>query len=178
MRLAFAASRLNRLIASASFTAPGFITFTALLRPIFTCSARYTRPMPPSPSFFSTRYRSAMMVPIRSVPPSSDLSAEPSRGQNRSSAGYSVPQVGQIFGPDTLDALDAEDLVADEDAEPRLQQAIAMDGEGDAIPAARVVNEEFGVLAADLRVATTHRRIVRKDPVSGFAADEHRARRR
>ena len=52
--LAFAASRLNRLMASASFTMPGFMTFNALLRPIFTCSARYTVPMPPSPSFFVT----------------------------------------------------------------------------------------------------------------------------
>src|SRR5215216_7207823 len=98
-----------------------------------------------------------MMDPISSVPPPCALSAEPSRGQNRSSAGYSVPQVGQIFGADTLHALDAEDLVADEDAVPRHHQAIAMHGEGDAIPATRIVHEEFGVLAADLRVATTHR---------------------
>src|SRR5688572_24803711 len=119
-----------------------------------------------------------MIDPIKSVPPSCARSAEPSRGQNRSSAGYSVPQVGQIFGADTLDALDAEDLVADEDALSRLQQAIAMNGEGDAIPATRVVHEEFGVLAADLRVAATHRWIVRKDPVAGFAAEEHRARGR
>ena len=55
-----------------------------------------------------------MIDPIRSAPPPCALSAEPSRGQNRSSAGYSVPQVGQIFGADTLDALDPEDLVADE----------------------------------------------------------------
>ena len=117
-----------------------------------------------------------MMDPIRSVPPPSAFSAEPSRGQNRSSAGYSVPQVGQIFGADTLDALDAEDLIADEDALSGSQQTIAMNGEGDAIPAARVVHEEFGVLAADLRVATTHRRIVRENPVTGFAAEENRAR--
>ncbi len=51
MRLAFAASRLNRLIASASCIMPGFITFIALGRPIFTCSARNTWPIPPSPSF-------------------------------------------------------------------------------------------------------------------------------
>src|SRR5690349_21022173 len=169
MRLAFAASRLNRLIASASFTVPGFITFTALLRPIFTCSARYTWPIPPSPSFESTRYRSAMIDPMRSVPPPCAFSAEPSRGQNRSSAGYSVPQVGLIFGAVTLDALDPKDLVADEDPVPRHQEAIAMDGEGDAVPAARVVHEEFGVLAADLRVAATHRWIVRKHPVARFA---------
>src|SRR5450759_3360528 len=41
-RLALAASRLNRAMASASWFMPGFITFSALLRPIFTCSARYT----------------------------------------------------------------------------------------------------------------------------------------
>src|SRR5688572_25993235 len=119
-----------------------------------------------------------MMDPIKSVPPSCARSAEPSRGQNRSSAGYSVPQVGQILGVDTLDALDAKDLVADEDALSRAQQTIAVNGEGDAIPATRVVHEEFGVLAADLRVATTHRRVVRKYPVAGFAAEEHGARRR
>src|SRR3954452_12176618 len=118
-----------------------------------------------------------MIVPISPEPPPCDFSADPSRGQNRSSAGYSVPQVGQIFGAVTLDALDAKDLVADEDALSRPHQAIAVDGEGDAIPAARVVHEEFGVLAADLRVATTHRRIVRKHPVAGFASDLDRARR-
>src|SRR5512141_756332 len=106
-----------------------------------------------------------MMEPTSSEPPPCARSAEPSRGQNRSSAGYSVPQVGQIFGADTLHALDAKDLVADEDPVPRLQQAIAVHGEGDAVPATRIVHEELGVLAADLRVTATHRRIVRKHPV-------------
>jgi len=52
MRLAFAASRLKRATASGSCTMEGFITLMALRRPIFTCSARYTWPIPPSPSFF------------------------------------------------------------------------------------------------------------------------------
>ena len=51
MRLALDASRLNRLMASGSLAIEGFITLMALLRAIFTCSPRYTAPMPPSPSF-------------------------------------------------------------------------------------------------------------------------------
>ena len=50
-RDAFDASRLNRAMASGSVFIPGFITLSALLRPIFTCSARYTVPIPPLPSF-------------------------------------------------------------------------------------------------------------------------------
>src|SRR5688572_4570205 len=119
-----------------------------------------------------------MIEPIRSAPPPCARSAEPSRGQNRSSAGYSVPQVGQIFGAVTLDALDAEDLVAHEDALPGLELPVAVHRERHAVPAARVVHEELGVLAADLGVAATHRRIVREHPVTGFAADEDRACRR
>src|SRR5690242_17445724 len=102
-----------------------------------------------------------MMDPTMSVPPSCARSAVPSRGQNRSSDGYAVPHVGQIFteGAVTLQALDAQDLVADEHALARHEAAVAMHGECDAIPAARVVHEEFRVLAADLRVAAAHRRI-------------------
>src|SRR5215207_1921738 len=118
-----------------------------------------------------------MMEPMRSDPPPWARSADPSLGQNRSSAGYSVPQVGQIFGAVTLHALDAEDLVADEDPMPRLHHAIAVHGESDAVPAAGVVHEELGVLAADLGVPATHRRIVREHPVSGFATDHDGARR-
>src|SRR4051812_3209872 len=119
-----------------------------------------------------------MIEPMSSIPPSSARSADPSRGQNRSSDGYSVPQVGQIFTEDafTLQALDAEDLVAEEDALPHRELAVAVHGEGDAIPATRVVHEELRVLAPDLRVAAAHRRIVREHPVAGFAAELHRAR--
>src|SRR5919107_6033044 len=116
-----------------------------------------------------------MIDPTSSAPPPCARSADPSFGQNRSSAGYSVPQVGQIFGAVTLNALDAEDLVADEDAVSRLHQPIAVHGERDAVPAAGVVYEEFGVLAADLGVPATHRRIVREHPIPGFASDHHRA---
>src|SRR5215203_1895847 len=120
-----------------------------------------------------------MIEPIRSEPPPCARSAEPSLGQKRSSAGYSVPQVGQNFGKGTvtLHALDAEDLVADEDAMPGLHHAIAVHGEGDAVPAASVVHEELGVLAADLGVPATHRWIVREHPIAGFAADHDGARR-
>src|SRR5215207_2948715 len=118
-----------------------------------------------------------MIEPIRSAPPPCARNAEPSLGQKRSSAGYSVPQVGQIFGAVTLHALDAEDLVADEDAMPGLHHAIAVHGERDAVPAAGVVHEELGVLAADLGVPATHRRIVREYPIAGFATDHDGARR-
>src|SRR6478672_13967912 len=95
-----------------------------------------------------------MIDPMSSEPPSSALRADPSRGQNRSSDGYSVPHVGQIFteGAVTLQALDAQDLVADEDALARRELAVAVHGERDAIAAARVVDEELRVLAADFRV--------------------------
>src|SRR3982750_4954738 len=121
-----------------------------------------------------------MIDPTSSAPPSGARSAVPSRGQNRSSDGYSVPQVGQIFteGAFTLQALDAEDLVPNENALAGRELAVAVHGEGDPITAAGVVNEELGVLAPDLGVATAHRRIVRKHPVAGFATDLHRARRR
>src|SRR5258705_1145193 len=121
-----------------------------------------------------------MIEPMSSAPPSCARSAVPSRGQNRSSDGYSVPQVGQIFrvGAFTLQALDAQDLVPDEDALAGRELAIAVDGERDAIAAARVVHVELRVLAADLRVAAAHRRIVRKYPVAGFAAELHDARGR
>src|SRR3982750_4623675 len=120
-----------------------------------------------------------MIDPTSSAPPSTVRSAEPSRGQNRSSDGYSVPHVGQIFteGAFTLQALDAQDLVADEDALARREPTIAVHGERDAIAAASVVDEELRVLAADLGVAATHRRIVREHPVAGFAAEQHGARR-
>src|SRR6478736_6904339 len=121
-----------------------------------------------------------MTEPTMSVPPSSVRSAVPSRGQNRSSDGYSVPHVGHIFteGALTLQALDAQDLVADEDALARCELAVAVHGERDAIAAARVVDEELRVLAADLRVTAAHRRIVREHPVPGFAAEQHGARGR
>src|SRR6478609_8727887 len=101
-----------------------------------------------------------MTDPTSSEPPSSARSAVPSRGQNRSSEGNSVPQVGQIFkeGALTLQALDAQDLVPDEDALARRELPVAVHGERDAISAARVVDEELRVLAADLRVAAAHRR--------------------
>ncbi len=70
----------------------------ALLRPIFTCSARYTWPMPPSPSF------------LQHVVPVGDDRADqvvlaPCDAQRRAvlrtealrSLGYSVPHCGQIF---------------------------------------------------------------------------------
>src|SRR5215207_11748529 len=119
-----------------------------------------------------------MIEPMSSEPPPCARSAVPSRGQNRSSAGYSVPQVGHSFGAVTLDALDAEDLVAHEDALSGLELPVAVHRERHPVPAARIVHEEFGVLAADLGVAATHRRIVRKHPVAGFAPDEDRTRRR
>src|SRR4051812_12122687 len=121
-----------------------------------------------------------MMDPMISVPPSCARNAVPSRGQNRSSDGYAVLQVGQIFtvGALTLQALEAQDLVANEDALARREAPVAVHGEGDTIPAARVVHEELRILAADLRVAAAHRRIVREHPVPGFAAEQHGARGR
>jgi len=53
MRLAFDASRLNRDRIRVVHHRR-FITLIALRRPIFTCSARYTCPIPPSPSFLIT----------------------------------------------------------------------------------------------------------------------------
>jgi hypothetical protein len=52
MRAAFDASRANRDADSASFTSAGLITLIAHWRFIFTCSPRYTRPIPPSPMRF------------------------------------------------------------------------------------------------------------------------------
>src|SRR4051812_4921846 len=119
-----------------------------------------------------------MIDPTSSAPPSGARSAVPSRGQNRSSDGYSVPHVGQIFteGAFTLQALDAQDLVPDEDALARRELAVAVHGERDAIAAARVVHEELRILTANLRVAAAHRWIVREYPVAGFATELHGAR--
>ena len=172
MRLAFAASRLKRLIASASFTMPGFITFTALLRPIFTCSARYTL----AHAAFAELLEHVVAVGDDRA---DEVRAAALRAQRRAVA-RTEPLVGRILGAAggadlhgalTLHALDAQDLVADEDALARLARTIAAHGERDAIPAARVVHEELRVLAADLGVPATHRLIVRKNPVAGFAAE-------
>ena len=55
MRAALDASRAKRASDSESFISDGFITLIAHCRVIFTCSARYTRPIPPSPNRASTR---------------------------------------------------------------------------------------------------------------------------
>src|SRR6185312_6234264 len=86
---------------SVSLTSDGFITLIAHCRFIFTCSARYTRPMPPSPSSASTRYRSAMTRPTSGSPPDLGRSGEPSFGQNRSPVSYSPPHWGQTLATAT-----------------------------------------------------------------------------
>src|SRR5215208_6665085 len=95
--LAFSASRLKRVMASGSCARCGFITFTALLRFMRTCSARYTVPIPPAPSLRMTWYRSAIVSPTRSSPARWARSVAPSSGQNRVSGGYWRPHCGQIF---------------------------------------------------------------------------------
>src|SRR3989441_795249 len=81
MRLAFDASRLKRATASGSCTMEGFITLIALRRPIFTCSARYTWPMPPSPSFFMK------ICPVCTTEYRDDVRFCPNDGQTLRSSG-------------------------------------------------------------------------------------------
>src|SRR3954465_3613502 len=119
-----------------------------------------------------------MIEPIRSAPVSCERRAVPSRGQKRSFAGYSAPHVVQSFRALTLHALDAEDLIAHEHAPALLHDALAAHREGHAVAAPRVVHVELRVLAPDLRMTSAHRRIVRENPIAGFAAELDRARRR
>ena len=58
IRLAASASRLNREVASASSAYFSSISLIATRLPSSTCSASYTTPMPPRPSWRTTRYLS------------------------------------------------------------------------------------------------------------------------
>jgi len=55
-RMAFAAraSLKKRVTSASSLASSGLRTFTAALRPMMGCSAKYTVPMPPSPSSETT----------------------------------------------------------------------------------------------------------------------------
>src|SRR3990172_1976254 len=63
-RLVARASRRKRDTKCPSPASAAWRILRASRRPRFTCSARYTSPIPPSPSFFKIRYRPSRTVPI------------------------------------------------------------------------------------------------------------------
>src|SRR5213595_4152132 len=167
MRLAFDASRLKRATASGSCTIEAFITLMALRRPIFTCSARYTWPMPPRPvSSLCDSGRPALGPRDRASAPTSAASAHRSGriARHRGTRSYRR-------GRSSRRNLDLQQLVAHQDPRLIAQHHVAARRERDPVAAVGVHHHEVRVFGAHQGMARAHRRIVGEYPFTLLAAD-------
>src|SRR6266545_3601981 len=78
-RLATRASRRNRSRSGGLRHRSAWSTFSAAFLPTWSCSARYTEPMPPMPSSVSIRHRPSRMLPGRRSAAPRSPTASPSR---------------------------------------------------------------------------------------------------